>query len=76
MKPQLNKKVAVCIFVRVCFLISRCLQTGGLWSAHRLPWSLLSIFWQSYCAFVFVCLIKLLSYMLNENMFNVFLIGK
>ena len=45
-------------------LSTRFLQTGGSWSTHRLPWVLLSRLWLSYCALVFVCLIKSLNDML------------
>ena len=43
---------------------SRCLQIKCAWSAHGLHWVLLSILWLSYYAFVYVCLMQALSYIL------------
>ena len=39
-------------------------KIGGSWSAHGLPWVLLSTMWLCYYGLVFVCFMQLLSYML------------
>ena len=45
-------------------------QARGSWSAHGLPWVLLSRLWLSYCALVFVYLMQTLSYILWMKKIN------
>ena len=35
----------IIVLVKVCILGSRCLQSGGFWNAHELPWVILFILW-------------------------------
>ena len=54
--------IPLSILVRVRIWFIR--QARGSWSAHGIPWVLLSRLWLTYCAHFLVCLMQLLGYML------------